>query len=623
MSWALSSFALLALAVAAGLAWYEHERPSSRVLALVAAMAALAVVGRLAFAAIPNVKPTTDIVLFAGYALGAAPGFAVGAISALVSNVFLSQGPWTVWQMAGWGAVGVGGALLARAMRGREPSRLGLALVCGAAGLAFGAWMDFYQWTLAARQDLDSYLAISATSLPYNLAHAIGNVGFALLLGPAFVRALARYRRRFEVRWPLPSGATAALLAVLALAWIAVPAHAASPADRAERYLRSAQNRDGGFGGAPGQESGVLFSGWAALGLASAGHNPSDVRRHGRSLSAYVARAGRSERDIGEVERTVMVLRAAGRSATSFGARNLLGEITGRRRRDGSIAGYVSYTAFGILALRSVGQSAGAATVGWLTGSQNEDGGFGVARSTQSDTDMTGAALQALAVTGRSRGAVARRAVGYLRRHQNRDGGFGQMDGRESNSQSTSYAVQGLAAVHAAPAAVTRALAYLRRRQARDGSVAYSASSTQTPVWVTAQALMALRRVSLPIATVARAARPEPKPKAEPKAAGGQSAKPSAGAGEAGGDKSAEEGSKAPAAPGVGGADAPSAGASEAESSAGAGKPTGLVVDGGGDDSDGGGVPAWLMVLAATAVVAALVPFRRRLLRFARRPSAD
>ena len=116
-----------------GLAWYERERPSSRVLALVAALAALAVVGRLAFAAIPNVKPTTDIVLFAGYALGAAPGFAVGAITALVSNVFLSQGPWTVWQMAGWGAVGVGGRA-ARAGHARaraEPAR-GSPLVCGA-----------------------------------------------------------------------------------------------------------------------------------------------------------------------------------------------------------------------------------------------------------------------------------------------------------------------------------------------------------------------------------------------------------------------------------------------------------------------------------------------------------
>ena len=635
MSWALSSFALLALAVAAGLAWYERERPSSRVLALVAALAALAVVGRLAFAAIPNVKPTTDIVLFAGYALGAAPGFAVGAISALVSNVFLSQGPWTVWQMAGWGVVGVGGALLARGMRGREPSRLSLALVCGAAGLAFGAWMDLYQWTLAARQDLDSYVAISVSSLPYNLAHAIGNVGFSLLLGPAFIRALARYRRRFEVRWPAPSGATAALLVALLVAGIAAaPSSAASPAEdirahsagpsasakAAERYLRGAQNRDGGFGGAPGQSSGVLFSGWAALALASAGHNPADVTRHGRSLAAYVSRAGRAERDIGEVERTVMVLRAAGRSPRRFGGRDLLAEIAARRRRDGSIANYVSYTAFGILALRSAGQSAGAGTVGWLTGSQNSDGGFGVARSTQTDTDMTGAALQALAVTGRARGKVARRAVAYLRGHQNRDGGFGQMEGRESNSQSTSYAVQGLVAARSAPGAVTRALAFLRRRQRGDGSVAYSASSTQTPVWVTAQALMALRRDPLPIATVARA--PKPKPAGESKAAEKPKAaakkKPAATEGAAGKPKEPD----APAEPGAGGGSEPASPSAGAEDST-AGQPTGLVVDEGDGESDGGGAPAWVLVAAAAAVLALLVPFRRRLLRLARRPPAD
>ena len=110
MSWQAASLALLAVALAFGFGWYERERPPARVVAVVAALAALAVVGRLAFAAFPNVKPTTDIVLFAGYALGAVPGFAVGAVTAIVSNIFLSQGPWTVWQMAGWGAVGIAGA---------------------------------------------------------------------------------------------------------------------------------------------------------------------------------------------------------------------------------------------------------------------------------------------------------------------------------------------------------------------------------------------------------------------------------------------------------------------------------------------------------------------------------
>ena len=93
-------------------------------LALVATLAALAALGRIAFAPLPNVKPTTDIVLFAGFALGGAPGFAVGAVGALASNLFFGQGPWTPWQMAGWGLVGLAGAGL-RALHARAHARPG------------------------------------------------------------------------------------------------------------------------------------------------------------------------------------------------------------------------------------------------------------------------------------------------------------------------------------------------------------------------------------------------------------------------------------------------------------------------------------------------------------------
>jgi energy-coupling factor transport system substrate-specific component len=84
MSWQLASSALLALVLAFGFLWFERSRPPAKVIALVAALAALATVGRIAFAPIPNVKPTTDIALFAGYALGPVPGFMVGSIAALV-----------------------------------------------------------------------------------------------------------------------------------------------------------------------------------------------------------------------------------------------------------------------------------------------------------------------------------------------------------------------------------------------------------------------------------------------------------------------------------------------------------------------------------------------------------
>jgi energy-coupling factor transport system substrate-specific component len=627
MSWQAVSIVVLGGVIAAGFAWYERDKPPARVLALVATLAALAVVGRLAFAAIPNVKPTTDIVLFAGYALGAIPGFAVGAVTALVSNVFLSQGPWTPWQMVGWGAVGVAGALLARVLRDREPGRLVLAAVCGAAGLVFGAWMDLYQLTLAAHQDLDTYLALSASSLPYNLAHAIGNVVFCLLIGPVFIRALRRYRRRLEVRWAAPAAAGAALLLLL----LALPAAAgaATPAERAERWLLRAQNGDGGFGAAPGQSSSQLYSGWSGLGLAAAGRNAHDVRRRGgRSLAAYVRRSARSVRDIGEIERTVLLLEAAGLSPRRFAGRDLIAAIQARRRANGSIAGYVSYTAFGVLALRAAGVSAGGSTLAWLVSAQNDDGGFGVAPSSTSDGDMTGAVLQALAAVGRGRGASAKRAVAWLRANQNDDGGFGQFQGRSSNAQSTSYAVQGLVAAGAGGAAVSRALGYLRARQRGDGSVAYSSSSGQTPVWVTAQALMALERKPLPIATAPRAARrpaasrgKAPEAQEEPvpsrNGGGGDDPGPRQDKGAAGDVKTGKDGGE-PA------TEATSEPAPAPGDQVGADADSGLRLDPAAEadrDDGGDGVPAGLWVAAGGVTLGLLALFRRRLVpRRLRRP---
>src|SRR6185295_15372312 len=146
-----------------------------------------------------------------------------------------------------------------------------------------------------------------------------------------------------------------------------------------------------------------------------------------------------------------------------------------------------------------------------------------------SDSDMTGAALQALAVVGRRGQAVTQRAVAWLRANQNDDGGFGQFRGRDSNAQSTAYAVQGLVAAGAGGSTLTRALAYLRGLQRGDGSVRYSSTSAQTPVWVTAQALMALERKPLPLAAVARAKRTH-KPKKTPAAAPAAPAKQPPGA---------------------------------------------------------------------------------------------
>src|SRR3954447_10205009 len=232
MSWQAGIFGLLGLTLLGGFVWYERSRPPSQIVALVAALAAISVAGRVAFSPIPNVVPTTDIVLIAGDGLGGAPGVAVGALSGLVSNFWLGQGPWTPWQMAGWGMTGLLGAALAIAT-GRGVGRLGLAAVCAFAGFAYGALLDFsLMVTYGGEQSLDRFLALSARGLPFNIAHAAGNAALALVAGPAMARMLLRYRHRFEFAWARAgasrrapgAGATATAACVIAALLIAASA---------------------------------------------------------------------------------------------------------------------------------------------------------------------------------------------------------------------------------------------------------------------------------------------------------------------------------------------------------------------------------------------------------------
>ena len=515
MSWQLASFALLALAIAAGFAWYERARPSAKLLALVATLAALAALGRVAFAPIPSVKPTTDIVLLAGYVLGGAPGFVVGAVGALASNVFFGQGPFTPWQMAGWGAVGVFGALLARVF-GRRLGRWPLAGACALAGLAYGSFLDLHLWVVYSSHTWAEYLLVAGRGVPFNLAHAGGNVVFCLAFGPLLVRALERYRDRLEVVWhPLPGGVAGAGLG--ARAAVGVVAAAAAPdaraADRAQTravaFLDGAQNADGGFGADRGRGSDPLYTSWAVMGIAASGRDPRSVRRNGRSGVDYIVRSIGRVRATGDLERAILALHAGRRSPRSVAGRNLVAELARRRRANGSFAGLVNQTAFAILALRAGGRPRGDRTVraaaGWLAAQHNADGGFNFAgKGGRSGIDDTAAALQGLVAAGKRGTRTVARAAAFLAARQNADGGLPLSPGGASNAQSTAWAIQALVAAGRDPDRQRRGgarspLAYLRSLQGSSGAIRYSRTSVQSPVWVTAQALTGLARKPFPV----------------------------------------------------------------------------------------------------------------------------
>lgn len=506
MTWQGAAFAILGLALLAGFAWYERTRPDARIVAVVGTLAAFAALGRIAFAAVPNVKPTSDIVLVSGYALGGAPGYVVGAVAGLTSNFFFGQGPWTPWQMAGWGATGVAGALLARLTRGRI-ARLPLAIVCFALGFAFTALQDAGDWITYSDHSLTQLGVYVGKGIGFDLVYAFGCLGFAMLFGPALIRTLTRFRTRIQVKWvPRASGTTtAALLAgVIALAVAeSSPSRAAAASAHGSpiQYLIKAQNGDGGFGSAPGQRSDTMDTAWATMAVFAGSATPEGLAVFDRG-EHYLATTVASERGAGAIERTVLATALVPTKVTNVGGRNLVKALKRLLRPNGSVQSQTNLTAFWILAALAAGDiRISQRTYSWLADQQNPDGGFDYAtRGGRSDIDDTGAALEALA--GSSETQAINRAVRFIREHQNRDGGYGIEPGDPSNAQSTSFAVCGLIAASVLPFQMARRghpspLAYLRSLIQPDGAVDYSRGNSQTPVWVTAEAEIALTRHTL------------------------------------------------------------------------------------------------------------------------------
>jgi energy-coupling factor transport system substrate-specific component len=554
MSWPLVSFLIVGFVLAIGWLAYERRRPSARMAAVVAVMAALAALGRDAFAALPDVKPITAMTLVVGYALGPLPGFTVGALGMLVSNFMLGQGPYTPWQMAAWGMVGLAGAALGR-LSGRRVGRVPLALACGFAALAAKEVMNVYTWTLGASHTPAAFLAVAGQAVSYDVTDVVASFLFGLAFAPELARVLARMRVRMDVTWhEAPAvtqgeqpdgggrralGSAWSLLVVIVAATLVFGGQRASgarqPLSRELAFLASAQNPDGGFGGAHGQSSSELYSGWAAMGLAAAGRDPLSLRRDGRSVLDALRGEASSLQGAGDLERTILALHACGVSVHALprgaggAGRDPVLRLMRFRGSDGSFGHLSNLTAFAVFALRAAGYPTSNTAVrdagGWLRRQQNGDGGFGFGtRGSGSDVDDTAAVVQALIDAG-IRGPAIARASAFLVRAQNPDGGYPQQMGGASNAQSTAWAIQGLIASGREPRTVRREgsrspLAYLVTLLAPDGSVRYSRTGSQTPVWVTAQALTALAGKPLPIAPVrvhaagASAAAPQLRPPA-------------------------------------------------------------------------------------------------------------
>jgi energy-coupling factor transport system substrate-specific component len=211
----LLTMLLLGLSLVALLVEMQGEVVSAKVVAALGMMVAVGSVLRFLETAIPGpggFSPIFVPIILAGYVFGTRFGLLVGTLTLLVSALLTGGvGPWLPYQMfvAAW--VGWTAGWLPHPRRGRAELVLLVAFSI-LWGFLFGFITNLYFWPYFSGSgsmmwqsgqglmpNIQRYLAFYvATSLLWDVVRAAGNAVLLLALGLPVVRALERFRSRFQ-----------------------------------------------------------------------------------------------------------------------------------------------------------------------------------------------------------------------------------------------------------------------------------------------------------------------------------------------------------------------------------------------------------------------------------------
>lgn len=195
-SYAFISMLFVILSIIPFLMIYEMKKPQAREWIPLAVMAALAAIGRIAFAPAPFIKPTSAIIIITASVFGPEAGFLTGAVSALASNLFFGQGPWTPWQMFSWGIIGFLSGILIK--KNIINSKAKLYIFGALTGFIFGWIMNI--WTATGYMyefSWSAFFSLYISSFIPDLLHSISTVIFLKVLYDPWRAKLKRVKVKF------------------------------------------------------------------------------------------------------------------------------------------------------------------------------------------------------------------------------------------------------------------------------------------------------------------------------------------------------------------------------------------------------------------------------------------
>jgi energy-coupling factor transport system substrate-specific component len=174
---------------------FERSKILKEIIPIVV-LASVAIAARILFAPLPSFKPVFAILIVAGVCFGRDSGFIIGALTALVSNIFFGQGPWTPWQMYAFGLIGFLAGVIGQTKLAEK--KWPIFIYAAAVSVLFSLIMDsWFVLGFVRPLSLASITTAYLASTPMTVSYIVSSIIFLSLIYLPWHKKLKRIKEKY------------------------------------------------------------------------------------------------------------------------------------------------------------------------------------------------------------------------------------------------------------------------------------------------------------------------------------------------------------------------------------------------------------------------------------------
>ena len=173
---------------------FEKSKPTVENIVIIALLIAIAIIGTLPTAAVPGLQIASFIIIMTGIVFGRQTGFITGVLTPVVIGLFSGLGFWTLFQMLGFGLMGLTAGILAPKLENNTYLRAAFGFIWG---LLYGWITNISMFPFLQEINMGTIIGVYASSLVFDLIHGIVTAILLVALFGTFKRIFSRAKENY------------------------------------------------------------------------------------------------------------------------------------------------------------------------------------------------------------------------------------------------------------------------------------------------------------------------------------------------------------------------------------------------------------------------------------------